>query len=372
MVRVAVVIFFFFCLPFLGVAQVLESYAGDWKSATEQSLLGIKSQKELTISVATFPGSSFRFEVPGNSTLFIEGKLWELILQDTSFFISSKDLRNDFGKDSLLVTVINDRVRLGDFDLKITKEAKRVGVDEKKLLAATGFVEARRVMAQPLKDFYGLSLLLIFALTAVYRLVYPYLLGVLLQPLSVIKAEDFSESGGLQKVFSIDILFFLLIVGMMLAQCLVTGIVLFRPDWIVGWIGESALSLLFFWVLASFALLVLTVLKFSAIKLVSYLFDLGKSEFAHFFYLLRLIAFGFAAVLVVVTFFVINDFNGLKSAYTFVMKSFFWVYVVGVMGLFLLMVNRLDFKKYHLFTYLCIAEIVPFLILCKWIMVLAQ
>ena len=370
MVRV-VVFFFLFCAPFLGVAQVLESYASDWKSATEQSLLGVKSQKELAISVATFPASSFRFEVPGNSTLFIEGKLWGLILKDTTFFISSKTLRKDFGKDSLLITVINDRVRLGDFDLKITKEAKIEGVDEKNLLE-DAVSDGRRVMAQPLKDFFGLSLLVIFTLTAVYRMVYPYLLGVLLQPLSVIKAEDFSESGGLQKVFSIDILFFLLIVGMMLAQCLVTGIFLFRADWIAGWIGESALSLLFFWLLASFALLVLTVLKFSAIKLVSYLFDLGKSEFAHFFYLLRLIAFGFAAVLVVVTFFVINDFNGLKTAYTFLMKGFFWLYVFGVMGLFLLMVNRLDFKKYHLFTYLCLAEIVPFLVLCKWIMVLAQ
>jgi hypothetical protein len=102
------------------------------------------------------------------------------------------------------------------------------------------------------------------------------------------------------------------------------------------------------------------------------LFDLGKSEFAHFFYLLRLIAFGFAAVLVVVTFFVINDFNKLKMVYSFLMQGFFWFYVFGILGLFLLMMNRLDFKKYHLFTYLCLAEIVPFLVLCKWIMVLAQ
>jgi hypothetical protein len=36
------------------------------------------------------------------------------------------------------------------------------------------------------------------------------------------------------------------------------------------------------------------------------------------------------------------------------------------------MMNRLNFKKYHLFTYLCIAEIVPFLVLTKWILVLVQ
>jgi hypothetical protein len=62
----------------------------------------------------------------------------------------------------------------------------------------------------------------------------------------------------------------------------------------------------------------------------------------------------------------------LKIVYTYLMKGFFWLYAFGILGLFLLMMNRLDFKKYHLFTYLCLAEIVPFLVLCKWIMVLAQ
>jgi hypothetical protein len=51
-------------------------------------------------------------------------------------------------------------------------------------------------------------------------------------------------------------------------------------------------------------------------------------------------------------------------------SGFFWFYLLGVVGLFFIMMNRLSFKKYHLFTYLCIAELVPFLILAKWISVL--
>jgi hypothetical protein len=367
-----VFIFFLFCTPFLGTAQVLENYAGDWTSSIEQTLLGAKGQKELKIPIHTFPQSFFRFEVPGNSTLFMDGRLWGLIPVDTTFFIPAKILAKDFGKDTVLVTVVTDKISTGDFALNVTKVAKDRGSEEEKLLAGEEFAKQKRFMAQPLKDFIGLSLLVILSLAAVYRLVYPYLLGILLQPLSVIKAEDFSESGGLQKVFSLDVLFFLLIISMVLAQSLTTGIFLFRADWLAGGVGESAFSLLLFWLVASLALLALTILKFSAIKLVSYLFDLGKSEFAHFFYLLRLIAFGFTAVLVVVAFYAINDFNNLKMVYTYAMQGFFWVYVFGILGLFVLMMNRLDFKKYHLFTYLCLAEIVPFLVLCKWIMVLAQ
>jgi hypothetical protein len=286
--------------------------------------------------------------------------------------VATNSLKQEFGKDSLLVTVVSDKIRLGGFGLTITKVAKNE--KEKKELSAEEqfFALEKRKVVQPLKDFIAVSLLAILALAAVYRRIYPYLLGVLLQPLSVIKAEDFSESGGLQKVFSFDILFFLLLVSMMLAQSLLTGIVLFRPDWLDSGENLTSILLIYYWIIASLLLLILTILKFSAIKLISYLFDLGKSEFAHFFYLLRLITFGFAFILVVTTFFTINDFFELKMVFTQLMKGVFWVYLLGVLGLILIMMNRLNFKKYHLFTYLCIAEIVPFLVLTKWILVLVQ
>jgi len=364
--------FFLFFVSILGQAQVLENYEGKWANASEQSLVGSIGQKEVHLAVHTFPQSYFQFEVPGYSTIFIDGKLWGLIPKDTTFFISTASIKKEFLKDSLLVTVINDRIQMGEFGLKITKVAKNTFEEEQVDLEKQFLAQQKRTPVQPLKDFFALSLVFILGLAAVYRRVYPYLLGVLLQPLSVIKAEDFSESGGLQKVFSFDILFYLFLVSMMLAQCLVTGIVIFRPDWIENWIGFHAFSLLLFWLLASILILVLTILKFSAIKLVSYLFELGKLEFAHFFYLLRLITFGFALILLVSSFFVINDFYVLQSGFIYLMKGFFWVYLFGVLGLFLIMMSRLNFKKYHLFTYLCLAELVPFLVLTKWIMVLAQ
>ncbi len=372
LMRSLFLLFFFLFSSAWATAQVLENYEGEWSSSVEQSLVGSIGQKQVKLAVNAFPQSFFQFEVPANSTVFVDGKLWVLTSNDTTFFVATNSLKQEFERDSLLVTVVSDKIRLGEFGLTITKVAK----DEKEEKELSGeeqfFALEKRTVVQPLKDFMAVSLLSIMALAAVYRRVYPYLLGVLLQPLSVIKAEDFSESGGLQKVFSLDILFFLFLVSMMLAQSLLTGIVLFRPDWFG--IGENltSLSLIYYWIIASFLLLILTILKFSAIKLISYLFDLGKSEFAHFFYLLRLITFGFAFVLVVTTFFTINEFFELKMVFAQLMKGVFWVYLLGVLGLFLIMMNRLNFKKYHLFTYLCIAEIVPFLVLTKWILVLVQ
>ena len=370
--RRILLLFFFLFSSAWATGQVLENYEGRWVNASEQSLVGSIGQKEVVLAVNSFPQSYFQFEVPARSTIFIDGKLWGLISNDTTFFISTASFKREFRKDSLLVTVINDRMQVGEFGLQVTKVATNALEKEQVDLEKQFLAQQKRTPIQPLKDFFALSLFVILGLAAVYRRVYPYLLGVLLQPLSVIKAEDFSESGGLQKVFSFDILLYLFLVSMMLSQSLVTGIVIFRPDWIENWIGFSAFSLLFYWLLASILILLLTILKFSAIKLVSYLFDLGKSEFAHFFYLLRLITFCFAVVLVFTTFFTVNDFFELKLVFTQLMKGVFWVYLLGVFGLFLLMMNKLNFKNYHLFTYLCLAEIVPFLVLTKWILVLVQ
>lgn len=365
--RIARIILLLF-VAHCGNAQVLENYEGKWSNSTEQSVLGSIVQKQVTLAANTFPQSFFRFKVPGNSTLFVDGKLWDMIQNDTTFFIATSEFKKEFGKDSLLITVVSDKFKLRNFDLEIAKVARN-RVEEKQVnFGAKLMAFEKRQLVQPMKDFIAVSLLIILMLLGIYRRIYPYLLGVLLQPLSVIKAEDFSESGGLQKVFSFDIIYFLFLLAMIIAHSLVVGIVIFRPDWIEIWGGLTSLSLLSLWIITSFLLLAVTILKFSVIKLIVYLFELGKSEFAHFFYLLRLISFGFGFVLLATTFLVINDISELEIVFTQLIQVVFWAYLVGVFGLFLIMMNRLNFKKYHLFTYLCLSEIIPFLVLTKWVL----
>lgn len=365
--RIARIILLLF-VAHCGNAQVLENYEGKWSNSTEQSVLGSIVQKQVTLAANTFPQSFFRFKVPGNSTLFVDGRLWDMIQNDTTFFIATSEFKKEFGKDSLLITVVSDKFKLRNFDLEIAKVARN-RVEEKQVnFEAKLMAFEKRQLVQPMKDFIAVSLLIILMLLGIYRRIYPYLLGVLLQPLSVIKAEDFSESGGLQKVFSFDIIYFLFLLAMIIAHSLVVGIVIFRPDWIEIWGGLTSLSLLSLWIITSFLLLAVTILKFSVIKLIVYLFELGKSEFAHFFYLLRLISFGFGFVLLATTFLVINDISELEIVFTQLIQVVFWAYLVGVFGLFLIMMNRLNFKKYHLFTYLCLSEIIPFLVLTKWVL----
>lgn len=366
--------FFILCLfylPLSGFSQILENYEENWINQSDLAFWERIEQKDVWVEVNSFPESYFQFQIPQGSTVFIEDKLWRLFPSDTTFTVSLENLSKEFGNDSLKVSVIGQRSSFGSYPLSLLKIAE-VGLKKEIKVTEVVSVAKTRFLTQTVKDFYFTSLLVTLFLFAIYKVAYPYLLGVLLQPLAVINAEDFSESGSLQKVFSFDILFYLFIVSMMMAQSLVTGVIIFKKDWIDGLLGWDYASMMWLWVSVSFVILMLTILKFIGIRVISYLFDMGKSDFAHFFYLLRLIVFGFAIVILISLFFVINDYSSLKTVFGILIQAFFWFYIIGVMGLFVIMMNRLSFKKYHLFTYLCIAEIVPFLILSKWMMVLGQ
>lgn len=349
--------------------QILENYDGLWKSAREESWLGSNNQVELEVNLATFPESELKIKLPSRSTVFIDGKLWQLTTRDTVFSKRLSEFQGEFGQDTVTFTVVSSNLGLGKTSIK--KVLRGVNVVDNAVVVE-GETFKGRFVPQPVKDFYFTAMLVIFFLLTLYKLAYPYLLGMMLQPLSVINAEDFSDSGNLQKFFSFDIIFYILIVAMMISQGAVTGLVVFQREWLETWIGLDYSSLVAIWLGGAFLVLVLTIVKFMGIKFISYLFDLGKAEFSHFFYLLRLIVFGSAVVLLVGAFFAANNFSGLQSAFSLLFRGFFWFYIVGVFGLFLIMMNRLSFKKYHLFTYLCIAELVPFLILAKWIMGLGQ
>lgn len=351
-------------------AQVLEDYQDSWRPVRGVSWLMDNNQIELKLDLKSFPVSELEIKLPAESTVFIDGKLWYLTEADTVIYRVVQELRAEFAKDSVSFVVVSRHHAYGNPSIK--KVAGHEHFDEGLVAEVSNDWVEERFVTQSIKDFYITGLLVILFFLALYKIAYPYLLYVMVQPLAVINAEDFSDGGNLQKFFSFDILSYLLIVGMMISEIIVLSLLIYKKEWLERWIGIDYLTLLMVWFFGALGILVFTVVKFLGIRVISYLFDLGKTEFSHFFYLLRLIVFGSSLMLLVGAFFIINDYSGLESAVDYMIPLLFWGYALGMVGLFLIMMNRLSFKKYHLFTYLCIAELIPFLILSKWIMYLGQ
>lgn len=370
MVRFLFICIYFF-ISFSGTAQVIENYENGWDIEKSSFLLSKKAQYDLLLPVSTFPESNFIFEIPAQHTVFIEGKLWKAIGKDTSFIIPVKSLMKEYKKDSVQISILG---KAGESNGQVVRIIKGFNFETPASVnpEKSFFSKSNRFKINYLKDFCFISLMIILFFLAAYRMAFPYLLGQLLQPLALLNSEDFSENGGLQKGFSIDVLLFLFITGLILGQSFVIGLFIFEQEMIELWIGWYFSSFLMLWLGLSFLFFFLFSLKFSFIRLFGFLFEMRKSDFGHFFYLLRLTFFWVSLISLISMFLLLNDFDLFETVFRSLVAGLFWIYLFGILGLFLIMMNRFGFKKYHLFTYLCIVEIVPFLILSKGIMVLGQ
>ena len=359
----------FFTVGQQAFTQVLEDYNPNWKEGERETWFSSNDRLILDLDLDAFPMAYFSFEFPDHSVVFMGEKLWFFTEQDTSFTEKVGGLKKEFPGDQVNLTVFKNGITKADANVKkiLKPESIESGTVQE------GFIsEKRNFDRQSIRDFFVVGLFASLLLIALYKLAYPFIFAMMIKPISLLNAEDFSESGSLQKFFSLDILLYVFIVNMLLSLIMVTGLVIFRQEWIEVRLDMNFSTLIILWIGGAFFLLLLTILKFTTIKIMSYLFDLGKLEFPHFFYLLRLILIATFSLIMVCSFFLLNEFSMIKMALQLSFAGFFWIYILGILGLFLIMVNRLGFKKYHLFTYLCIAELVPFLILAKLVLDLGQ
>ncbi|PZX59708.1 uncharacterized protein DUF4271 [Algoriphagus ratkowskyi] len=345
--------------------QVLEDYNPNWTEGERETWFSSNDRLILDLDLDNFPLAYFSFEFPDHSVVFLGEKLWFFTDQDTAFTARVGELKKEFSRDQVNLTVFKNGI---SSDNASVKKILKIESSDLSMIEEGFLSEKRKIDRQGIRDFFIIGLFVSLLLIALYKLAYPFIFAMMIKPISLLNAEDFSGSGSLQRFFSLDILFYVFIVNMLLSLMMVTGFVVFRHEWLEARLELNFTTLLILWIAGAFFLLLLTIFKFTAIKTMSYLFDLGKLEFPHFFYLLRLVVISTITLIVVCLFFLLNEFSQIKMALELSFAGFFWIYILGILALFLIMVNRLGFKKYHLFTYLCIAELVPFLILAKLVL----
>jgi hypothetical protein len=350
-------------------AQVLEDYTNKWEEGGNKTWLSDNDRLKVKLDLNSFPMAYMSFEIPEQSVVFVGEKLWFFSERDTVFSEKVQDLQYFFNLEKADLIVFKRGIKLGES--KVQKGLKPILYKPSSLIQ-TDLNKKRDFQRQEIRDFFIIGLVTILFGIALYKMAYPYLFEVMVRPLSLINAEDFSDSGSLQKFFSFDVLSYVALVNMLTSLGGVLGLIFFKYEWLNARFSIEFKTMFFLWLLVAGIMTVLTILKFAGIRMVAYLFDLQKLEFPHFFYLLRLVAFASAFLVLVSTHFLMNEFSSVKGALSLSFTTFFWVYIAGLAGLFLKMMSRLSFKKYHLFAYLCIAELVPFLILSKWIMVLGE
>src|SRR5690606_9304069 len=129
----------------------------------------------------------------------------------------------------------------------------------------------------------------------------------------------------------------------------------------------DANHLYYIWLSGTGFLLILSWTRFAWLKISAFVFGINKFEFTHFFFILRIVSVFLVFIFVSSFVFIVNGVQGLENFMEFLLWSSIAVYFFGVCVLYFMMVKKLSFKNYHLFSYLCTAELVPFLVLSKLI-----
>ncbi|MGY6741868.1 MAG: DUF4271 domain-containing protein [Cecembia sp.] len=346
-------------------AQVIENYQSSIIFTKPKGLFNKQVSAKVGLDILNFPNSEFLIEIPGDAALFFDGRLWMLTEKDTSFIIELKTLQgqvNTEGNTTTQLEVLGPNI--GPDNLKVYKGLfGGVEMAYAPYTSAELGLEKREI--SEFEDFFVLALVILMLLFAVFKVVFPTVLGFVVRPQTIFTADDFSESGSIQKFFSLDVLFYLFIVnlGVSLFTMLffkVSGITFFAS------LAESNINSLFFiWLISSVFLALASLFKFLFLKVMVFLFDLNKYDFAHFFYLLRIISISMLLLLGISVYFYFNNREVLETLLLNGVKSFFWLYLLGVLLMFVIMVNRVPFKNYHLFAYICSAELIPFLVFVK-------
>lgn len=123
--------------------------------------------------------------------------------------------------------------------------------------------------------------------------------------------------------------------------------------------------MVYLWLVISLVLALLTFFKFLWLGIHTFIFDLHKVALPHFFYLLKVSGFGLLMVLGLTIVFYSNHLIPEMINMEILYYSFLGVYTLGIIGLSIWMLKKNGFNNYHLFSYLCTSELIPFLVICK-------
>lgn len=345
--------------------QVFENYDDQITIEEKNGWYSSPSLAKVTVDLDEFPLADIGITVPGGASVFVDGAMWFLAARDTNFTIPSKLLKERFSSNQQFREIAvykegiqkeNVSIHKGLFE-EISQTTPDLTNNEAENLRETHVME----------EFFFIAVFIVFFLLSLFKLIYPLVLTFIIHPKLVFSSEDFSESNSLTKFFSEEILFFLLIFNMLLMLLIMSSAYFLDLGGMGHWLLSDLNHLFFIWIAGTGILLLISLLKFIWLKLAAAIFGITKFEFIHFFYMLRIASILLIAIYGILIISLSNNSMVVKGVVNYLLMGFFLIYILGAFILFFIMTKKVSFKKYHLFSYLCTAELVPFLVLSKLI-----
>jgi len=345
--------------PAKSLAQVLVNYDSALHENFSDSWLRQKESVAVLVDVNQFPDASWRIRVPEGTGLFFNDALWEYYVRDTILVISNNTIVPFKNKEGRLeITAFKQGISLEDFSLKkgYFNTLNEKGVPENVLVKRN---------KDEVKNFFFIALIAVLFLIAIFRAFFPAIFGIFWNPKSVFSIEDIWESGSFSKIYSAELLFYLVLINMCTGLLVILVIHGLGIDFYGMGLDGEVEKLVFGWLIFSLMLTIITFLKFIWLGTGAFLFNLKKIAFPHFFYLLKVRGFAFFIIICMLIVVYANNWVSFYEHFSYMYYTFFIIYSLGLIGLAIWLYKKNGFNNYHLFSYLCTSELIPFLVICK-------
>lgn len=354
----------FFSTHFGLIGQVIENYDDKMVLEEEDGWPRSPHLVKVDINTVDFPLADLTITVPGQSSVFINGVLWFLASEDTNFVTPLKTL-TAFPSGDIKELVV--------YKKGIQKEAVSIkkGVFPEAVAPVLPRVEeeARLSLRQMdnTADFFLVSFLVVLFSIALFKLAYPSVLFFMLHPISVFSKDDIMESASMTKLFTAEVLFFLLIFNMLLMWFILFSVRYTDAYGMSSYLAGDPRNLYLIWILGTTVLMFLSLIKFLWLKISASIFEVKRFELPHFLFMLRVLSIILALTYLSLIVVLANGILSVTFLISILWKMFFGIYFLGLCFFYFIITKRSSFKNYHLFSYLCTSELVPYLVISKLI-----
>ncbi|WP_375585084.1 DUF4271 domain-containing protein [Cyclobacterium xiamenense] len=341
-----------------GTAQVLINY--DPEMQQEYTGPGGNRSVFVRVDAEQFPAASWRILVAKNAGLFFGDVLWMLPETDTLLYLTNEILRSHASPGGGVNLTVRGK-GIDRTDVSVKKGF--FPLDSPETVPLVGPMSKREI--DNVKDFFFIAVFVLLFFIALFRLLFPTIFGVFWNPAGIFSFEDLWESVGFSKIYSAELLFYLIVVNLGVGLMVLLGIHIFEVE-MLGIAFEKELeTMVLLWLIISGVGTLLTFFKFMWLGMNTFIFDLQRVALPHFFYLLKVSGFWLLVVLGITVVLYSNQLipGGLYLQTLY--YSFFGLYTAGIIGLSIWLYKKKDFNNYHLFSYLCTSELIPFLVICK-------
>jgi hypothetical protein len=345
------------------MAQVLVNYDPDIQENSVDNWLGQNESVSASVDVNQFPDASWRIRVPESTGLFFNKVLWEYFISDTVLILSNQTMTPFVKNDGKLeITAFKPGISPVDFSIK--KGYFNTIIESSP--SETALIKRNK---DEIKDFFFIALIAVLFFIAIFRGFFPIIFSIFWNPKTVFSFEDIWESVSFSKIYSAELLFYLVLVNMGTSLLVVLVIHGLGIDIYGMGLNPEVEKLVFAWLIISLLLTTATFIKFIWLGIGAFLFGLKKIAFPHFFYLLKVRGFGLLIVIASLVLIYSNNWFTPAEHYPYMYYTFFIIYSFGIIGLAIWLYKKNGFNNYHLFSYLCTSELIPFLVICKLLLV---